>query len=272
MLLQFSLSAKRLYSKSMVFEYSLRAQFSLTWRSVLWYFFIYRGDMDMGMKCPGAGLTRQPEPEAFNCPSCGYEVEIWTDEFSRPCRKCGTIVTKSEGLSCVQWCRHAQECIGEARYTQYMARRVSSLRERLLAALEDRLRPIDRRAVPKEVSRTVRSIRYAEKIIALEGGDPHIVIPAVVLYEIGRADGAAAGTAAIRKILLSEGLLMAHIDEICEIVSSLERASSEDTLNLRIVRDALLLMRLEETRKKSLKTEFRTAAGRTLAALPDGLR
>jgi hypothetical protein len=226
----------------------------------------------MDMKCPGAGLIRQPEPETFNCPSCGYEVEIWTDEFSRPCRKCGTIVAKGEGLSCVEWCRHAQECIGETRYTQYMARRISSLRERLLKTMEDRLTLIDRRAVPKAVSRTVRAIQYAEKIIALEGGDPHIVIPAVVLYEIGHADGGAAGIADVRKILLAEGLLMAHIDEICEIVSSLERARSEETLNLRIVYDARLLVRIDEMRKKSLKTAFRTAAGRTLAALLAGLR
>jgi predicted RNA-binding Zn-ribbon protein involved in translation (DUF1610 family) len=223
----------------------------------------------MDMKCPGAKLARQPEPEIFKCPSCGYEVEIWTDEFSRSCRKCGTLVTKNVGLSCIEWCSRAEECVGETLYAQYMARKVGSLQERLLEALEDRLRerglrPIGGEAVLKAVSRTVQAVRYAEKIIAMEGGEPHIVIPAVVLFEISRAAGSD-GTGAVRKILLGEGLRIEHIDEICGIVTSLERVSSEDTLNLRIVHDARLLVNLEEIRKKGYHGAFLTAAGKTLA-------
>jgi len=223
----------------------------------------------MDLKCPGAILTRQPEPENFNCPSCGAEVEIWTDELSRPCQKCGTVVTKSEGLSCVEWCRHAKECIGETRYAQYMARRVSSLRERLLKVLEERLMPLGVREIRRTVSRTKRAIRYAEKAISLEGGDPHIVIPALILYEIGPA-GRTAESGAARKVLLAEGLLMVHIDEICDIISSLDRVCREDTLNLRISHDARLLARLEETRENSPDAAFFTGAGKDLAASAAG--
>ncbi|MBN2323210.1 MAG: hypothetical protein JXQ30_05710 [Spirochaetes bacterium] len=255
----------------------------------------------MDMKCPGAKLARQPEPELFRCPSCGYEVEIWTDEFYRTCPGCGFTVTKNGVFNCIEWCDRAKECIGETLYAQYMARRIGSLKKRLLEALEDHLRrhgkePIDGESVTKTVSRTVRAVRFAEKIIALEGGEPHIAIPAVVLFDIGRAarrDGAGAG--AVRKILLGEGLRMEHIDMICGIVASPDtrspdtrspdtmstdtmsadtrsanRQSRADSLNLRIVHDARLLVRLEESRKSTQRERFLTESGRTLAASPAG--
>ena len=39
----------------------------------------------MHLVCPGARLIKQPKPEIFTFPSCGAEVEIWTDEIKAVC-------------------------------------------------------------------------------------------------------------------------------------------------------------------------------------------
>ena len=46
--------------------------------------------------CPGAKMIRQPKPEMFDCPQCGSEVEIWTDELKGVCPQCKTTLITRE--------------------------------------------------------------------------------------------------------------------------------------------------------------------------------
>lgn len=71
----------------------------------------------MEERCPGTRLIAQPKPEYLLCPECGYEVEIWTDELKRACPHCKASVFREQAPSCIQWCKHAKECIGEEKYT-----------------------------------------------------------------------------------------------------------------------------------------------------------
>ena len=87
--------------------------------------------------CPGARIFRQPKPESFGCPDCGSEVEIWTDEFRRPCPRCGRIVFRDAGLGCLEWCAMAEQCLGEQAYGDLMRRKRSTIRERLLAGIAE---------------------------------------------------------------------------------------------------------------------------------------
>ncbi len=66
--------------------------------------------------CPGASTIRQPVPEFINCSNCGKEVEIWTDELKATCHNCGTKVFRAQQASCIDWCPHAQECVGPEVY------------------------------------------------------------------------------------------------------------------------------------------------------------
>jgi hypothetical protein len=70
--------------------------------------------------CPGSSKFKQPAPENVKCPSCGGEVEIWTDEIERACPRCKNKVTREGGQSCLDWCKYAKECIGEERYNKYL--------------------------------------------------------------------------------------------------------------------------------------------------------
>ena len=61
--------------------------------------------------CPGAKKLKEARPDYMVCPSCKAEVEIWTDEPLARCRSCGVWVTHDIGVTCIDWCPKAPECI-----------------------------------------------------------------------------------------------------------------------------------------------------------------
>ncbi|MBN1660660.1 MAG: hypothetical protein JXA93_19850 [Anaerolineae bacterium] len=66
--------------------------------------------------CPGAIAFREARPEDIDCPHCGEEMEIWSDEPVARCSHCGLYVSKERGASCIDWCKAAAECIGLEAY------------------------------------------------------------------------------------------------------------------------------------------------------------
>lgn len=48
----------------------------------------------MENKCAGDDPTKKAMPECFTCPSCGNEVEIWTDETRAKCSSCGKVLLR----------------------------------------------------------------------------------------------------------------------------------------------------------------------------------
>jgi len=71
-------------------------------------------------KCPGSQRFSQPQPEIINCPFCGTEMEIWTDEAKAKCPECKKVLTRKGGASCLEWCKYAKECVGDKVYKQYL--------------------------------------------------------------------------------------------------------------------------------------------------------
>jgi NADH pyrophosphatase NudC (nudix superfamily) len=69
-------------------------------------------------RCPGSGGIRTPIPSLKPCPRCGQEVEIWSDELKAKCANCGATVFREAVPSCIDWCKAAKECLGEAKYNQ----------------------------------------------------------------------------------------------------------------------------------------------------------
>ena len=62
--------------------------------------------------CPGAANLRTPTLTIKKCPQCGEEVELFSNDISVKCSGCGFVVY-NDIESCIQWCRHAKECVGE---------------------------------------------------------------------------------------------------------------------------------------------------------------
>ena len=65
------------------------------------------------------GKPRTPELILKKCPRCGAEIEMFTVDTEMACENCGFVVY-NDTLSCVQWCKYARECVGDAMYEHMM--------------------------------------------------------------------------------------------------------------------------------------------------------
>jgi predicted RNA-binding Zn-ribbon protein involved in translation (DUF1610 family) len=206
--------------------------------------------------CPGAKILRQPQPEMFDCPSCGEEVEIWTDEIRGVCSNCGRAVFRDGYMSCLEWCKFAQECVGEEAYDRYLKNRAVGLRRRLLEAMREQWDQDE-----EQIRQAEAVLSWSEEILKEEKADWHIVIPASILQNIdgGTASG---GFRAAREILARSGLMREDIEKIQRII---DRDPSERSAEFDVVHDARLLARPEA--HKRAEGALRTEAAKRLAVV-----
>lgn len=80
-------------------------------------------------KCPGSMGFSQPKIEVVRCPRCGGDAEIWSDEADGKCRGCGRTVCRTSAASCLDWCKHARECLGDEAHAKYLALKARSRKE-----------------------------------------------------------------------------------------------------------------------------------------------
>lgn len=68
-------------------------------------------------KCPGQD-RRNLKIDRIVCASCGYEMEIFSDELRVRCYNCKKDIYRQRHPSCIDWCKHAKDCIGEKKWEQ----------------------------------------------------------------------------------------------------------------------------------------------------------
>ncbi|MBQ3273946.1 MAG: hypothetical protein IJH51_01470 [Christensenellaceae bacterium] len=70
--------------------------------------------------CPGAAaISGTPTLEVKRCPDCGGEIEIFSNEQDAVCNNCGRVIY-NDLQSCIRWCEHARECVGDEKYFALM--------------------------------------------------------------------------------------------------------------------------------------------------------
>jgi predicted RNA-binding Zn-ribbon protein involved in translation (DUF1610 family) len=205
--------------------------------------------------CPGAKVLRQPQPEMFDCPSCGEEVEIWTDEIRGLCHNCGRAVFREGYMSCLEWCKYGQDCVGEEAYDRYMKNRAVGLRRKLLEGIQGHWGEN-----ASQIQFAEQVLSWSEEILKDEKADWHIVIPASILHNIG-SDDEAEGLQTAKDILLRSGLMSEEIEKICRIIEH----GPSDNVESNVVHDAVLLARLEPG--ELADGAFRTETGKKLAKM-----
>ena len=65
--------------------------------------------------CPGQNLRFWTPEDIFElaCAHCGLAIEFFKDDARRRCPSCGKYtLNPKQDLSCRDWCRSAEECIG----------------------------------------------------------------------------------------------------------------------------------------------------------------
>jgi len=65
----------------------------------------------MRLRCPGLSGQRLTSV-LVRCPTCGNEVEMFSDESVVRCSRCRTAVRKTAAPTCARWCKAAAECTG----------------------------------------------------------------------------------------------------------------------------------------------------------------
>ena len=213
--------------------------------------------------CPGSKLLRQPAPEEHFCPTCGAEVEIWTDELKGTCPSCRSTVYRDAAMGCLDWCKYGKDCVGEAVYEKFMKNKAVGVKKRLLEILEDHFGSDTRR-----IDHAKQVLRFAEELLEEEQAEWHIVVPASILHDVGiraaeekyaSSDGKfqeQEGPSIVRQMLLKLGFKMEDIDEICGIVAHHHSPGVVDTRNFEVLYDADLLVNLSEKERKSTSEEI----------------
>jgi len=240
--------------------------------------------------CPGQD-PKKLEAKNIKCPSCGYEIEIFSDEVKACCPKCKSMAYLCRMPSCIDWCKKAEDCVGQEYYKRHTESKSFFLKDKLIKELEGYFGDdIKRIAHAKKV------MEFAEEILRKEGGSWHIVVPAAILHDVGikiaeQKYGSSAGhlqekegPAVARNILVkllsprqimdtlegSVGLKEEEIEEICRIIGSHHSPGKINSLNFGIILDADWLVNLAEIKEKKERDEiinrvFATKTAREIA-------
>lgn len=193
--------------------------------------------------CPGSSFLKQPKPELFSCPSCGTEVEIWSDEAMIACPSCGTDVFRTGGSqSCLDWCAFAKECVGEEKFKTYGKMKAALRKQALIKAMEDSLGSDSRRI---RLSKNMAD--FSEKILThTEGADPNLVLAAASLYFAGRMtqdSSACCGPQKVHDILKELGYDRSFCESACRLIEGSPDAPGADC---EVIHDAVLLVAMKE--------------------------
>jgi len=227
-------------------------------------------------QCPGSSAFAQPKLEIVECPDCGGDVEVWSDEADGLCPACKKPVVRRNTQACMDWCRYAVQCLGEVKYKQYRTMKTQMRKQALVQAMQDYLGKDEPRK-----ARALRTMAFAEEILCEErDADPNVVMAAAVLGDLtcpctqaatGSGPAAAADAAGpVATILEKLEYPNGFVKAVCTIVGRPQPGPEEKDLNFRIVHDARLLAFSSDTAVASVPSGLLTAAGRRLGERKKG--
>ena len=231
-------------------------------------------------KCPGQDQRFWKPEDIFevDCHKCGSSIEFWKDESTIKCPKCHQeMLNPRIDLSCAQWCKYAEKCLGALENKEDVA----LLCDKLVAGMKRVFGP-DR----KRIDHAMKVLDFAEQIQLAEGGDPLVVKAAAILHDIGILQAqdkygpayekyhAQEGPPIAKEILSKFEINSKSVEHICQIIVDHHSAGNIDTIEFRIVWDADWLVNIAEILKNAEKKSsveildqtFKTNKGREIAA------
>jgi hypothetical protein len=193
------------------------------------------------MKCPGQDTRFWKPGDIFvaECPKCGAEIEFFKDDTRRRCAWCGHMFYNPKiELGCAEWCQYAEKCVPDLVKAKKAAQ---TFKELLSEMVKSHLE-----GDPAAWDRTAKGMQYAQELLKAEGGDPKVVLAAVLLHRVEPAR--------VREFLAE----LATEPEIMEaVVELLAGQAPERDLNRQLFQDVLTL--LEEDTGAPRRFTTRTA-------------
>ena len=228
-------------------------------------------------RCPGQDQRFWKPQDIFevDCAKCGNPVEFFKDEPQLKCRQCGHIVINPKiDLGCAEWCQYAEQCLG------VRLSNMTVVRQKLIDEMKNVFSTDEKR-----IERTLAVLDYAERIQAVEGGDPLVVKAVAILHGVGIhgteiRDNSSMGkyrenesSSIAEEILKRNSISHDIIEQICRIIENHQSAKDLDTTEFRILWDAGRLVDMSEVdlgADKQKQTEiidqtFKTQEGRRIA-------
>lgn len=229
------------------------------------------------VRCPGQDQRFWKPQDIFevDCAKCGQPVEFFKDEPQLKCRQCGhPVINPKIDLGCAEWCQYAEQCLG-VRFSS-----LTIVRQKLIDEMKNVFGSDEKR-----IGHTLVVLNYAERIHAVEGGNPLVVKAAAILLDIGihgaelKDNASAEKYQEIESSSIPEDILKRHdipretIEHICKIIANLHSAKDIDTTEFQILWDAHRLVNIPELyrgadREKQaeiINKTFRTHEGRRIA-------
>jgi hypothetical protein len=200
------------------------------------------------MKCPGQDTRYWKPGDIFvaECPKCGAEIEFFKDDTRRRCAWCGHMFYNPKiELGCAEWCQYADKCVPDLVKAKKAAQ---NFKELLAEMVKAHLKP-DSAAW----ERTAQGVQIAQDLLKAEGGDPKVVLAAVLLHKLEPAKA---------REFLEE--LATEPEIIAAVLELLAGSGAERDLNRHLFQDVLTLLAKEVETPQQFNT--RTAQGLAAAA------
>ncbi len=206
------------------------------------------------MRCPGQDTRYWTDDAAFEvpCPRCGAAVELFKDESSAKCTRCGHRFSNPKmTFNCAQWCEYAEECLGvTAAAAATSGPSDSGFSSRLVRTVDE--------AFSDQPDRQIQALlvfQHARQLIATEGGDARVALAASLLLQPATDSAEAveqttqtAYSSDVRDILKRVGLDDALIDAVCRVIDACRTGADLDCPEFRIVRDSHTLAQMAASR------------------------
>ncbi len=195
------------------------------------------------MKCPGQDTRFWKPGDIFvaECPKCGAEIEFFKDDARRRCAWCGHMFYNPKiALGCAEWCQYAEKCVPDLMKEKAATQ---TFKERLAELVHSRLQDSD------DCERTEKGMQYALELLKSEGGDPRVVLAAVLLHRVEPAQA---------RNFLEE--LAAEPDTVAAVMDLLAGGGAERDLNRHLYEDALALLAPQSHPHFHTRTAQRLAA------------
>lgn len=194
----------------------------------------------------------------IECPKCGYQVEFFKFDVKRKCRCGHEMVNPKIDFGCAQWCSYGDQCI-ESLPEEIRVIQKEEQNKRLKERIIQEVKKYFSHDV-ESVNHSLKVAKYAEEILKIEGGHPHVVLGAAYLHNIGikeakgkygspslkdyEREGALIARAILKKLNIQKEIY----DEISDMIVHHHHPRERETLHFQIFYEADWLANLEEKR------------------------